>query len=76
SRLITGVSVILQTMNSLLVVVTAWLCLWLWSQGTMTPGAVAASIGLVLRLVQMSSWLIHLVRSVFENIGAVQESME
>jgi len=76
SRLITGVSVILQTMNSLLVVVTAWLCLWLWSQGAMTPGAVAAAIGLVLRLVQMSGWLIHLVRGVFENIGSVQESME
>jgi ATP-binding cassette subfamily B multidrug efflux pump len=76
SRLITGVSVILQTMNSLLVVVTAWLCLWLWGQGEMTPGAVAASIGLVLRLVQMSSWLIHLVRGVFENLGSVQESME
>lgn len=76
SRLITGVSVILQTMNSLLVVVTAWLCLELWSRGQMTPGAVAAAIGLVLRLVQMSSWLIHLVRGVFENIGSVQESME
>ncbi|MGO4735457.1 ABC transporter ATP-binding protein [Bosea sp. 2KB_26] len=76
SRLITGVSVILQTMNSLLVVTTAWISLHLWSQGIMSPGAVAAAIGLVLRLVQMSSWLIHLVRGVFENIGSVQESME
>ncbi|WNJ92085.1 ABC transporter ATP-binding protein [Bosea sp. 685] len=76
SRLITGVSVILQTMNSLLVVVTAGLSLWLWSNSEMTPGAVAAAIGLVLRLVQMSGWLIHLVRGVFENIGSVQESME
>ena len=76
SRLITGVSVILQTMNSAVVVATAWLCLHLWSQGEMTPGAVAASIGLVLRLVQMSGWLIHLVRGIFENIGSVQESME
>lgn len=76
SRLITGVSVILQTMNSLLVVLTAGIALWLWSRGEMTPGAVAAAIGLSLRLVQMSSWLIHLVRGVFENLGAVQESME
>ncbi len=76
SRLITGVSVILQTMNSALVVATAWISLHLWAQGQMTPGAVAAAIGLVLRLVQMSSWLIHLVRGVFENIGSVQESME
>jgi ATP-binding cassette subfamily B multidrug efflux pump len=30
----------------------------------------------VLRLVQMSSWLIHLVRGIFENLGSVQESME
>lgn len=76
SRLITGVSVILQTMNSLLVVATGWICLWLWTLGEMTPGAIAASIALVLRLVQMSGWLIHLVRGVFENIGSVQESME
>src|SRR5262249_54814554 len=56
-----------------LVVVTAGLCLHLWGQGAMTPGAVAAAIGLVLRLVQMSTWLIHLVRGGFENIGSVQE---
>jgi ATP-binding cassette, subfamily B, multidrug efflux pump len=76
TRLITGISVLLQTMNSLLVVVTAALSIWLWSHGQMTPGAVAAAIGLVLRLVQMSSWVMHLVRGIFENIGAVQESME
>jgi len=76
SRLITGVSVILQTMNSAVVVATAWLALWLWSTGEMTSGAVAAAIGLVLRLVQMSGWLIHLVRGIFENLGSVQESME
>ena len=76
SRLITGVSVILQTMNSLLVALTAGIALYLWSHGEMTPGAVAASIALVLRLVNMSGWLIHLVRGIFENIGSVQEAME
>ncbi|MGL4975311.1 MAG: ABC transporter ATP-binding protein [Bosea sp. (in: a-proteobacteria)] len=76
TRLITVVSVLLQTMNSVLVVVTAALSIWLWSHGQMSPGAVAAAIGLVLRLVQMSGWVIHLVRGIFENIGAVQESME
>ncbi len=76
TRLITVVSVLLQAMNSLLVVVTAALSIWLWNAGQMTPGAVAAAIGLVLRLVQMSGWVIHLVRGIFENIGAVQESME
>jgi ATP-binding cassette subfamily B multidrug efflux pump len=76
TRLITMVSVVLQTMNSALIVVIAGASLWLWSLGDMTPGAVAATIGLVLRLVQMSGWVIHQVRGIFEELGAVKESME
>jgi ATP-binding cassette, subfamily B, multidrug efflux pump len=76
TRLITGVTVILQAVNSLLIVVVASLCLHFWSLGQMTPGAVAAAIGIVLRLVQMSTWVTHLIRGIFENIGTVQESME
>jgi ATP-binding cassette subfamily B multidrug efflux pump len=76
TRLITIVTTGLQLMNSLLIVVTGGLCLLFWSHGEMTPGAVAAATGLVLRLVQMSGWVMHLVRGVFENIGTVQESME
>ena len=76
TRLITVVSVILQTMNSVLIVVASGVSLWLWSHGAMSPGEVAAGIGLVLRLVQMSSWVIQQVRGIFEEIGAVKESME
>lgn len=76
TRLITVVSVVLQTMNSALIVVITGLSLWLWSHGQMSPGAVAATIGLVLRLIQMSGWVIHQVRGIFEEIGAVKESME
>ncbi|MGL4441345.1 MAG: ABC transporter ATP-binding protein [Bosea sp. (in: a-proteobacteria)] len=76
TRLITVVSVVLQTMNSLLIVVASGVSLWLWSRGLMTPGEMAAGIGLVLRLIQMSSWVIQQVRGIFEEIGAVKESME
>ncbi len=76
TRLITVVSVGLQAMNSLLIVVVTGLSLWLWSHGETTPGAVAATIGLVLRLVQMSGWVINLARGIFEEIGSVKESME
>ncbi len=76
TRLITMVSVVLQTMNSMLIVVAASVSLWLWSHGAMTPGEVAAGMGLVLRLIQMSSWVIQQVRGIFEEIGAVKESME
>jgi ATP-binding cassette, subfamily B, multidrug efflux pump len=76
TRLITGVSSLLQLVNSVLIVVIGALCLHFWSQGQMSPGAVAAAIAMVLRLVQMSGWVMHTIRGVFENIGAVQESME
>lgn len=76
TRLITVVSVVLQTMNSLLIVVASGVSLWLWSRGLMTAGEIAAGIGLVLRLVQMSSWVIQQVRAIFEDIGTIKESME
>ncbi len=76
TRLITGVTSLLQFVNSVLIVVTGALCLHFWGRGEMSPGAVAAAIAMVLRLVQMSGWVMHTIRGVFENIGAVQESME
>jgi ATP-binding cassette, subfamily B, multidrug efflux pump len=76
TRLITGVTSLLQLVNSVLIVGTAALALHFWAAGEMTPGAVAAALGLVLRLVQMSGWVMHTIRGVFENLGTVQESME
>lgn len=76
NRLITGATAFLQFINSVLIVIAAALCLYFWRAGDMTPGAVAASVGIVLRLVQMSGWVMHLVRGIFENIGAVQEAMQ
>jgi ATP-binding cassette subfamily B multidrug efflux pump len=75
-RLITGVNAILQTMNSVYLVATAAIAGWLWAQGAMTPGTVAAGLALALRLSTMSGWVMQTVRGVFENIGVVQESME
>ena len=75
TRLILGASFVLQILNSLLIIVTASLTLVLWSRGSMTSGEGASAITLVLRLIQMSGWLMYLVRDVFENIGTVQESM-
>ncbi|WP_413992947.1 ABC transporter ATP-binding protein [Labrys okinawensis] len=74
-RLILGTTFLLQILNSLLIVSTAGITLLLWTRGTMTGGIGAAGIALVLRLVQLSGWLMYLVRDVFDNIGTVQESM-
>jgi ATP-binding cassette subfamily B multidrug efflux pump len=75
-RLITGVNAILQTMNSAYLVATAAIAAWLWANGDMTPGAVAAGLALALRLSTMSGWVMQTVRGVFENIGVIQESMD
>jgi ATP-binding cassette, subfamily B, multidrug efflux pump len=74
-RLILGATFVLQILNSLLIISTAGITLLLWTRGQMTGGNGAAGIALVLRLVQLSGWLMYLVRDVFDNIGTVQESM-
>jgi ATP-binding cassette subfamily B multidrug efflux pump len=75
-RLITGVNAVLQILNSTYLVLTAAIAGWLWAEGQMTPGAIAAGLALALRLSTMSGWVMQVVRGVFENIGIIQESME
>src|SRR5215211_115717 len=75
-RLITTVNALLQILNSTYLVSTAAIAGFLWAQGQMTPGAIAAGLALALRLSTMSGWVMQVVRSVFENIGIIQESME
>src|SRR5690606_40017111 len=43
--------------NSLLIFSVAGLSIWLWMQGSVTAGAIAAAVGLVLRLYGMSQWM-------------------
>ncbi|MBX3539631.1 MAG: ABC transporter ATP-binding protein [Chelatococcus sp.] len=75
-RLMTGVSVTLSALNTLLFVVSTSAAIYLWSLGQMSPGAIAASLALVLRIITMSGWVMQVVRSLFDNVGTVQESME
>ena len=75
-RTITFMNVTVWTMNGALMVGTAGVALWLWSQGAVTIGAVALASGLSIRIVNMSGWIMWVVTGIFENIGAVQEGME
>ena len=74
-RLISGVTMVLSAMNSLLIVAVATLSLLLWREGAMSAGETAAGLALVMRLVAMSGWVMQEVRGIFENVGVVQESM-
>lgn len=75
-RLLTLAIAVLILLNTVLLLSTGSLSFSLWSSGAMTVGEVGAALAMVMRLNDMSRWVMHLVRSIFENLGTVQESME
>ncbi len=66
----------LVVMNTVLIVVTAWMSIVFWQQGSITLGAIAVANGLILRLNQMSGWILRTISALFESIGAVQNGIE
>ena len=76
SRVVTSMDVTITTMNGLLIVSTSGLALWLWSQSLISVGAIALATGLVIRIVNMSGWIMWVVNGIFENIGMVQDGLE
>jgi ATP-binding cassette subfamily B multidrug efflux pump len=75
-RLITSTTGLLTVMNSMLLVSTGGLSIYLWTRGLMTSGETATGLALVMRILAMSGWVMQTVRGVFENVGVVQESMQ
>ncbi len=66
----------LYAMNGALIFSTAGLSVWLWYQGSITPGVIAFTMGLVLRLQGMAQWVLWEVTRLFEDIGVVQDGVE
>ncbi|MBX9618204.1 MAG: ABC transporter ATP-binding protein/permease [Hyphomicrobiales bacterium] len=75
-RLLTIAVSVLILLNTLLLLSTGGLSLSLWRAGEMSVGEAGAALAMVMRLNDMSRWVMHLVRSIFENVGTVQESMD
>ena len=76
SRVVTSMDVTITTLNGLLIVCTSGLALWLWSQSLISVGAIALATGLVIRIVNMSGWIMWVVNGIFENIGMVQDGLK
>ena len=75
-RIITKMDLALTTLNGgLIVAVTGWAIL-LWVQGAATVGTVAAATALVLRLNNMTYWIMWAFTSLVQALGVVQEGME
>lgn len=75
-RAIVGMTAALTLLNTLLIVVNAALSIHFWSAGTISIGAVAIANGLVIRLSQMSGWILRTITGLFENIGVVENGIE
>ncbi|GGL99212.1 ABC transporter ATP-binding protein/permease [Pseudomonas asuensis] len=76
SRLITAMGVTISLLNGLLIAGTTGLALWLWHKGLISVGAIALSTGLVIRINNMSGWIMWVINGIFENIGMVQDGLE
>lgn len=74
-RLVTQLVTTVWVLNALLIFSTAALSIWLWSRGLTGAGAVAAAMGLVMRLYGMSQWVMWEVSGLFENVGTVHDGM-
>ena len=75
-RLVTWFNVIFEALNGVLVFAVGLVGIWLWTEQAVTAGAVALSVGLVLRLKGMAHWIMWEIADVFENIGTVQDGLE
>ncbi len=75
-RIITTMDVTLTTLNGFLIVSVTGLAIWLFMQGSATAGVVAAAAALVLRLNNMTYWIMWATTNLVQNLGVVAEGME
>lgn len=75
TRITTLLDAGVTTLNSLLIAGTCGLALWLWSGGNVSVGAIVVATGLVIRISNMSGWIMFVINMIFENVGKVQDGM-
>ena len=74
-RLFTVLNMLVLWSNALLLFSVGATGIWLWMQGLMSPGALAVSLGLVMRFQGMSQWVMWEMSALFENIGTVKDGI-
>ncbi len=74
-RLVSGFEVVNHSLSMLLIISSAGSALWMWVQGDIGIGAVAAVTAMALRLNGISHWMMWEMAALFEHIGTVQDGM-
>ncbi|KPU59143.1 ABC transporter family protein [Pseudomonas fluorescens] len=75
-RLVSAFEIVNHLLSIGLTIGTTGTALWLWSQGAVGVGAVAAGTAMALRLQGISQWLMWEMTSLFESVGIVQDGMK
>jgi ATP-binding cassette subfamily B multidrug efflux pump len=74
-RLVSGFEISNHLLSMALLASTAGAALWLWTQGQVSVGAVAAATAMALRLNGISHWIMWELASLFEHVGTVQDGI-
>ena len=74
-RLFTLLHVGTNFLNASLLFSVGAVGIWLWLEGSMTAGAIAVALGLVMRFQGMSQWVMWEMSALFENIGTVKDGI-
>jgi len=74
-RLITAFYSLVHLNNAICVLSIGGLGILFWMDGAVSIGAIAVGLGLALRIVGMSQWVMWEVSALFENIGVVYDGM-
>ena len=74
-RLVTWMETAVAVNNAIMLLSVGATALYLWFGEAVTPGAIAAAIGLCLRLNGISEWIMWEVSDLFENVGTVRDGI-
>ena len=72
-RLVTWLETGVAVNNTIMLIAIGTMAMYLWFQGSITPGAIAVAIALCLRLNGISEWIMWEVSDLFENVGTVKD---
>jgi ATP-binding cassette, subfamily B, multidrug efflux pump len=74
-RMVTAFEIVNHGLSMALIGGTGGVTLWLWTEGRVGVGAVAATTAMALRLNGISHWIMWEMASLFEQIGTVQDGI-
>ena len=74
TRAVTTVRASIAVLNGVMMSSVAAICIWKWTSATISTGEIAAALGLVFRLNQMSGWMMFNINGLIRNYATVQDS--